>query len=158
MTIEEREYLELCFPNYELSEEHVLIITLAHLTQLGPLVPPLRDQGTITLRSDDLFEGLGVGSLANRKRLLRRASLIDYLGRLSSVEMLRILSFEDELERYDVNVERDQEPSVDAPWSLGEGEAPLRAMEAWASIVKETAILVMLGMGFGILKYIKGWS
>lgn len=158
VTMEEREFLELCFPNYELSEEHVLIITLAHLTQFGPLVSSLRDQGTITLRSDDIFEGLGVGSLAKREKLLRRASQIDYLGRLSSVEMSQILASNDELEQYDGSVEPVQGHIVDAPWSLSEGEAPLRAIKAWPNTVRGAVILVVLGMGFGFLNYIKRWS
>ncbi|ETS81122.1 hypothetical protein PFICI_06124 [Pestalotiopsis fici W106-1] len=142
-------------PRDKLSKDHVLIITLAHLTQFGPLVSSLRDQETITPRSDDLFEGLGVGSLAQRKRLLHRSSKLDYVGQFSSEQLSRILESQDELEPYEASVEPDEEAGIDAPWA---GEARLRAMEAWSNTVTGTITLVIIGLVLGYFNYVKEWK
>jgi hypothetical protein len=67
-------------PNYTLSEDQVLIITVAQITQLGPLMPVLNSYKKITPDSDEIFETLGVHSKAQRKRLLGRAERLDYIG------------------------------------------------------------------------------
>lgn len=148
VTMDERELLDLYFPNYELSEEHILIITLAHLTQYGPLVTSRRGQETITSRSADLFEALGVGSLAKRERLLRRASKLDYIGRMSGIQMSQTLELHDEMERYGMDLESGQDASATYSWS---------SMESWSKTAKGTVILLTIGTCLAILNHIQGW-
>ncbi|KAF3023606.1 hypothetical protein E8E14_012259 [Neopestalotiopsis sp. 37M] len=136
VTVDERRLLELYFPNYELSEEDVLIITLAHLTQYGPLVTSLRDQDPITSQSTDLFEALGVRSLAKRERLLRRASELDYIGRMSGIQRSQMLELHDVLERYGIDLESGQEASATYSWF---------SMESWSKTAKGAAILLTIG-------------
>ena len=69
----EREILSRFFPDYSITEDYVLIITLAHLTQSPALSRMLRSGVNITPDSEELFSGLGVGPKSQRRRLLRRA-------------------------------------------------------------------------------------
>ncbi|KAK8103226.1 hypothetical protein PG984_016372 [Apiospora sp. TS-2023a] len=103
---DERLFLGRIFPDYTLSERHVLIITLAHLTQYMPLAA---DLGKVTPDSEELFRGLGVPSKSQRRQLLRRAADFDYIGCESSDDFVRVLAFHDELEEYRPS-ERDVEP------------------------------------------------
>ncbi|KAK7916884.1 hypothetical protein PG985_010492 [Apiospora marii] len=106
---DERLFLGRVFPDYTLSERHVLIITLAHLTQYMPLAA---DFDKITPGSEELFRGLGVASRAPRRQLLHRAAALDYIGCESRDEFLRLLLFHDELED-DRLLERDFESESD---------------------------------------------
>ncbi|KAK7973450.1 hypothetical protein PG988_007584 [Apiospora saccharicola] len=110
---DERLFLGRVFPDYTLSEQHVMIITLAHLTQYMPLAA---DLGTVKPDSEELFRGLGVTSKAQRRQLLRRAAALDYIGCESRDDFVRVLVFHDELDEYrpseqDVEPERDWLPS-----------------------------------------------
>lgn len=97
---DEREILSIYFPDYSITEDHVLIITLAHLTQF-PVESRMQRSGVnITLDSEELFLGLGVGLKPQRRRLLRRAKQLDYLARMSSQEMLNSLAWHDQMEEY----------------------------------------------------------
>lgn len=90
----ERHFLGRTFPDYTLSEQHVLIITVAHLTQYRS--SPASDE-KVTTDSEELFRGLGVTSKAQRRQLLRRAAGIDYIGCESGDEIMRMLVFDDAL-------------------------------------------------------------
>lgn len=70
---DERRLLSRFFPNYNLSEEDVVIITLAHVTQLW-------NEHSVGLGSDDLFLGLGIAGRKRRKGLMKAANSIDYIG------------------------------------------------------------------------------
>ncbi|KAK1657638.1 heterokaryon incompatibility protein-domain-containing protein [Colletotrichum godetiae] len=74
---EERRMLGRFFPDYAMAEEHVLIITLAHLTQYR-FELAYRDRQPITPDSEEIFLGLGVKSKTRRRALLRRAKWLDY--------------------------------------------------------------------------------
>ncbi|KAH7305102.1 heterokaryon incompatibility protein-domain-containing protein [Rhexocercosporidium sp. MPI-PUGE-AT-0058] len=101
ITTDERVFLSTYFPDYTLTEDHVRIITLAHLTQFPQESRITRNGENITPDSEELFLGLGVGPKSERKRLLRRARKIDYVGRCSSSHMLDVLTFHDEMEEYE---------------------------------------------------------
>ena len=100
ITVDERNWLNKIFPNYSITRDHVLIITLAHLTQFPALSRMERNGENITPDSEELFLGLGVKLNSERRRLLRRAKEIDYLG-LSPEELLQSLSSRDQLEEYE---------------------------------------------------------
>jgi hypothetical protein len=97
---DEREILSIYFPDYSITEDHVLIITLAHLTQFPALSRLQRSGVDITPDSEELFLGLGVGLKPQRRRLLRRAKELDYLARMSSQEMLNFLAWDNQTEEY----------------------------------------------------------
>jgi hypothetical protein len=101
ITTDEREFLSTYFPDYTLTEDHVRIITLAHLTQFPEESRMARNGENITPDSEELFLGLGVGPKSERKRLLRRARKIDYLGRDSLSHILDILTSDDQMEEYE---------------------------------------------------------
>ncbi|KAM7185865.1 hypothetical protein V8F20_011636 [Naviculisporaceae sp. PSN 640] len=93
VTLEERALLERFFPDYNMSEDHVRIIALAHVVQYNVL----DGAPDVTTRSDELFMGLGVRSVAERRRLLRRAqiSVFDYIGCSNSGEAELVLELSD---------------------------------------------------------------
>ncbi|KAK1751136.1 heterokaryon incompatibility protein-domain-containing protein [Echria macrotheca] len=97
VTVDERRLLEWFFPDYNLSEDHVRIIALAHVLQCH--VPG--DSVVVDRNSDELFLGLGVRSVRERRRLLRRARMeeFDYVGCADIGEALRSLEMSDEYER-----------------------------------------------------------
>ncbi|KAI0198823.1 hypothetical protein F4808DRAFT_434578 [Astrocystis sublimbata] len=81
----ERRNLERFFPDYSLSVDRVLVITLAHLRQMCA-VP-------ITIDSDKLFQGLGVESKERRARLLAEAECFDYFpGQAVRTALVRSLA------------------------------------------------------------------
>ena len=100
ISLEGREILSIYFPDYSITEDHVLIITLAHLTQFLALSRLQRGGVNITPDSEELFLGLGVRLRPQRRRPLRRAKRLDYLARISSQEMLSSLAWDDEMEEY----------------------------------------------------------
>ncbi|KAH7374907.1 heterokaryon incompatibility protein-domain-containing protein [Plectosphaerella cucumerina] len=79
----EKRLLERFFPNYTLSEEEVLILTVSYLTQSSAGF-----EGHLTADSDDLFLALKVKSKAKREEILRKARTIDFPG-TESVEEAR---------------------------------------------------------------------
>ncbi|KAM3064804.1 hypothetical protein ACMFMG_008715 [Clarireedia jacksonii] len=83
VTSEERGLLGRIFPDYTLSQDQVLVITLAHLTQFFSTSTP-----KITPKSEDIFQGLRAISTTQRTSLLRRAVSFDYLGFDSRAEAL----------------------------------------------------------------------
>jgi hypothetical protein len=97
---DEREILSIYFPDYSITEDHVLIITLAHLRQFPALSRMQRNGLNITSDSEELFLGLGVGLKPHRRRPLRRAKELDYLARMSSQEMLNCLAWGDQTQEY----------------------------------------------------------
>ncbi|KAH7309705.1 heterokaryon incompatibility protein-domain-containing protein [Stachybotrys elegans] len=97
VTQEEKSLLSRMFPDYSLSHETVVTMAIAHLTQYGPLVTSLRgDPAEITESSDDIFKGLGVEDKQLRRRLLRRAANIDYIGYEPGMSVLQDLAFEED--------------------------------------------------------------
>ncbi|KAI8947604.1 hypothetical protein F4801DRAFT_582240 [Xylaria longipes] len=68
----ERKCLEEFFPNYSLSDDRVIVITLAHLQQMNGI--------NVTIESEKLFQGLGVESKERRKRLISAAANFLYFG------------------------------------------------------------------------------
>jgi hypothetical protein len=98
----ERNFLSIYFPDYSMTEEHVLIITLAHLTQFPAESRMQRSGIDITPDSEELFLGLGVRTKSQRIRLLRRARVLDYLAGSSSQEMKNFLAaWNDPTEEYE---------------------------------------------------------
>ncbi|KAI1440547.1 hypothetical protein F5Y02DRAFT_402669 [Annulohypoxylon stygium] len=69
---DEKDLLGRFFPNYDISEDHVIIITLVHLQEYSLDCPK------ITLNSDDIFLGLGVDDKSRRRKLLRQAADIEF--------------------------------------------------------------------------------
>lgn len=92
VTADERRWLERFFPDYALSEHQVLVIAVAHVVQCQTLVghSPGRK---ITHDSRELFEGLGVSSKAQAKKLLRQAERIDYIGAESKAEIIHMMEW-----------------------------------------------------------------
>ncbi len=125
VTVDERVWLARFFPDYTLSNEHVLVITLAHLTQLSPLYRSRHSAERITPDSEELFQGLGVVSRKQRKKHLRQAERFDYLDpgdRGASVSQM--LDFQESLERYlDVDTEVLDETGIATASSTGVGRA-----------------------------------
>ena len=101
VTTEERDYLGRCFPDYAMSVDHVRIITVAHLTQFSELSRMSRKGKEINADSEEVFTGLGVSTKAERRRLLRRAERLDYIGDLSARGMMEILKEDDLMEEYE---------------------------------------------------------
>lgn len=87
---DERELLGRFFPDYTISEEHVVIITLAHLLQ--------GSCERISPDSEELFLAFGIQQKEERRRLLRRAENFDYLSEDAADSYREVLAFHDELE------------------------------------------------------------
>ncbi|KAI0102841.1 heterokaryon incompatibility protein-domain-containing protein [Nemania sp. FL0031] len=66
----ERRCLERYFPNYSLSHDGVVVITVAHLRELNG--------ASVTLKSQNLFQGLGVESKDRQRRLIAAAEDCPY--------------------------------------------------------------------------------
>ncbi|KAI0871871.1 hypothetical protein GGS24DRAFT_469779 [Hypoxylon argillaceum] len=66
----ERASLERFFPNYSLSYDAVVVITLAHLQEVS--------MATITMESQKLFQGLGVESKERQRRLIAAVRTCPY--------------------------------------------------------------------------------
>ncbi|KAH7018830.1 hypothetical protein EDB80DRAFT_675862 [Ilyonectria destructans] len=94
---DERCALGIVFPDYNISEDHVLIITLSHLMRFQAGARSCLEP--ITTESTELFLGLGVESVVERQRLIRRARNFDYLVFDSSTEILVVLGIHDEMEQ-----------------------------------------------------------
>ncbi|KAH8790508.1 hypothetical protein F5882DRAFT_401199 [Hyaloscypha sp. PMI_1271] len=135
--LDEREILSTYFPDYSLTEDNVLIITLAHLTQF-PALPRMQRGGVnITPDSEELFMGLGVELKPQRRRLLRRAKRLDYLARMSSQEMLNSLAWHDELEEYGGE-------DTDEEQEMSETERPRRSNRRWLTVSVISVLFVIL--------------
>jgi hypothetical protein len=87
---DERTMLERFFPDYTLSKDNVIVITLGHLIDFS--------QKSVTLDSEDIFMGLGVQSRTQRGKLLRRLDRFDYIGSDGNTSHLRDLELEEEWE------------------------------------------------------------
>ncbi|KAI0423955.1 hypothetical protein F5Y09DRAFT_325745 [Xylaria sp. FL1042] len=94
---EERASLEQFFPNYSLSHDRVVIITLAHLHEVN--------RTPVTIESQKLFQGLGVESKERQRKLISAAADCPYFIEYNAVttdaarEMrARDLAFMDEFE------------------------------------------------------------
>ncbi|CZR66331.1 uncharacterized protein PAC_16232 [Phialocephala subalpina] len=135
---DERELLSRFFPDYSITEDHVLIITLAHLTQFPVLSRMLRSGVNITPDSEELFLGLGVRPKSQRRRLLRRAEKLDYLARDSPRQMLQFLALNDQMEEYEGG-------DTDEQQEIGEIERrrPSNKMRLTVSVVGMSALFVV---------------
>jgi hypothetical protein len=133
---DEREILSIYFPDYSITEDHVRIITLAHLTQFPALSRMQRGGANITPGSEELFLGLGVGLKPQRRRLLRRAKRLDYLARFSSQEMLNSLAWHDEMEEYGGE-------DTDEEQEMSETERPRRSNRRWLTVSVISALFVI---------------
>lgn len=111
--LDERDLLGRFFPDYTITEDHVLIITLAHLMHFDSL----SRLKTITPDSEELFLGLEIDSKVQRRRLLRRAKDFPYLDLGTSSELLQILAFHDEIKEY-------QNSDLEKAWEIEETEPP----------------------------------
>ena len=142
--LEERDILSIYFPDYSITEDHVLIITLAHLTQFPARTRMWRDGVNITPDSEELFLGLGVGLKPQRRRLLRRAERLDYLARMSSQEMLNSLVWHDAMEGYGrEDTDEQQEMGETEQQELSETERPRRSNRRWLTVSVISAIFVI---------------
>ena len=74
VTLEERALLERFLPDYNMTEDDVVLIALCHVR----LNVGVFEQGSIDVRR--LLLALGVDSEARQKRLIRRTDEFDYLG------------------------------------------------------------------------------
>jgi hypothetical protein len=94
VTLEERRFLERFFPDYTMSEDHVRVIALAHVLQYNVL----HGAAEVTAKSEELFLGLGITSVAERKRYLRRARMdqFDYVDDWGVGEASRWLTMANE--------------------------------------------------------------
>lgn len=97
VTVDERTLLDRFLPDYSLSEEEVLVIALAHLTQAS-VVEDESPREPVTVESEELFLGLGVPSKERRRQLLQMAAELDYLGSESLDEVQLQLEHWDETE------------------------------------------------------------
>lgn len=104
ISTDEREILSTVFPDYSMTLDHVLVITLAHLTQFPAISRMMRRGEKITPDSDELFLGLGVETRSQRSRLLRRAEKLDYLSRMPSSQMIQLLTWHDQMEEYEARM------------------------------------------------------
>jgi hypothetical protein len=147
VTQDERMLLGRIFPNYALSADHVLILTVAHLVQFGPLIPERQSYDKITPESDEVFEGLRVHSKSQRKWLLSRAARLDYIGILSGDEALRILKdhdFDDEI--FPGRIVNDYVPSA-----TGENDDGESGNGVWRYIKKVLKVVLLFSIaGIGI--------
>jgi hypothetical protein len=135
--LDEREILSIYFPDYSLTEDNVLIITLAHLTQFPALSRMQRGGVNITPDSEELFMGLGVELKPQRRRLLRRAKKLNYLARMSSQEMSNSLAWYDELEEYGGE-------DTDEQQEMSEPERPRRSNRRWLAVSVISVLFVIL--------------
>jgi Heterokaryon incompatibility protein (HET) len=87
--LDERNLLERFFPDYEMSEDAIAVITLGHVA--------LFSLEKATLDSDQLFSGIGVNSKARKKKLLKLLKRFDYLGDTTHT-LLEDIALWDELE------------------------------------------------------------
>lgn len=90
VTPDERAFLERYFPDYTLSEDSVITITLGHLMDIN--------LQHITTDSEQIFLGLGVESRTRRSKLLRRAERFDYVGGDGNTTYLQMMEAEAEWE------------------------------------------------------------
>ncbi|KAI1128309.1 hypothetical protein F5Y10DRAFT_240706 [Nemania abortiva] len=93
----ERASLEKFFPNYSLSHDRVVVITLAHLHAVN--------SEPVTIESQKLFQGLGVESKEKQRRLISAAAKFPYyIGHAEDTSdasreaRARYLAFEDGVE------------------------------------------------------------
>lgn len=136
ITTDERRFLSIYFPDYSMTEEHVLVITLAHLTQFPAESRMQRSGVDITPDSEELFLGLGVKSKPKRRKLLRRAKEVDYLGAISPQQMLNLLACDDHLEEGE-GQEADEQQQMD------ETEQPRSSNKLWLPVSVISALFVI---------------
>lgn len=85
----DRALLVRVFPDYTLSEDVVRVIALGHVMDYDfPNSPGLEK---LTTNSDDIFLGLGVRSMAQRRRLLRVAEMLDYVADVHPDRVVQLL-------------------------------------------------------------------
>jgi hypothetical protein len=128
---DERQFLNIYFPDYSMTEDHVLILTLAHLTQFPAESRMQRSGVNITPDSEELFLGLGVVSKPKRRKLLRRAKELDYLAAIPSQQMVNFLAFYDPFEE-------DEGQVADEQQEMDESERPRSSNELWLTEMDET--------------------
>jgi len=133
---DERQFINIYFPDYSMTEDHVAIITLAHLTQFPALSRMQRSGVNITPDSEELFLGLGVESKPKRRKLLRRAKELDYLAAISSQQMVNILAFYDPFEE-------DEGQDADELQDMDETERPRSSNKLWLTVSVISALFVI---------------
>lgn len=121
---DERTLLQIFFPDYSLSEEHVATIALAHVLFYNPSREP------VTADSDGIFLGLGIESKASRRRLLKRAKDFDYVGCDGIRDFLAQMDEADFDERYSTGRgwEAEEDPSLGSGTARGKMIIPLAAI------------------------------
>jgi hypothetical protein len=112
-----------------LSKEHVATIALAHVLFFNS------GRELITANSDKLFLGLGIEPKASRRRLLKRAKDLYYVGCDGLGDFLAQIERVDFDERYG-NTDRD--------WEAEEGPTPRSGMARGMVII---IIIATLGVG-----------
>ncbi|KAH8674180.1 hypothetical protein BX600DRAFT_226847 [Xylariales sp. PMI_506] len=142
VTAEERDLLGRAFPDYTMTEDHVRIVALAHVTQCGHMVTRLAAVEAATTASDELFLGLGAKSSSERARLLRRAQGLDYLGFQSGAELRSILAMYDSDEEYGRFDEESGLLSVHEP----DNRTSSRGYSLWGKIKFFTVWVVIIGV------------
>lgn len=134
---EERELLSRYFPDYTLKEDHVIIITLAHLLTVAPPIAP-QILPHISTDNEKLFLGLGVESNPQRKRLLRRAKDFYYVLDQSWKVPVQSLIDEDFMENFRATNSED---------TYGAGKVESSGNRR----VGRSLILMGLALGLGVL-------
>lgn len=144
VNLEERSFLERYFPDYSLLKEHVAMIALAHVLAFETM-----GHYEVTTKSDGLFLGLGFDGDISRKKLLRRAKDLDYIG-CDGIFEIRYRLEQADLERYAINLySDDEEDSVSCPADRSRGSVP------GIKVLNLLKIPVALSIGLGVCWYIK---
>lgn len=130
---DERRLIQRLLPEYSLSEDHVAIIALAHVLLFNRFNH--RDE-LVTTDSDELFRGLGIERRTCRRRLLRRAKDLDYVG----CDELGYFLAQMELTDFDENARYDE----DRNWEAEDGP---ETESSTVSFMMIFLLVVILGLG-----------
>jgi hypothetical protein len=143
---EERALLSRFFPDYSMSEEHVLIITVAHLTQYSYLIRGDR----VGEDSEAISIGLGVESKGRRRKLLRRARDFDYLGDWPPGAATSSLEFHESFKDYESEESFDNHRNGYGCDQLCPRIATCRS--GWGKVI------LVVALGFASSWYFLGWE
>lgn len=150
VTPDERALLERFFPDYTMSEDHVRTIALAHVLQYNVRLDGATE---VNVKSDELFIGIGgVRSVAERRRLLRRARIeaLDYFGARHVVEVSRALADLDGEEEYSGTFD-DGDEDVEKMVLVSQSETKIGSVVTFTLVV---TFMAFVGWRYGFLKHI----
>lgn len=146
---DERRFLNMYFPDYSMKDEHVLIITLAHLTQFIAESRMQRNGIKITPNSEELFLGLGVRSKSQRRRLLRRAKGFDYLAGVPSQRLIQFLTGDDHMEEY---IGEDTDEDQDTSESVQSRPSNKMRLKVFVVVICAISVAWLIAKNFEVLR------